>query len=248
MDIFPIWKTSEFPTTETDLIFRIMKWGTEEIYKGRGQRYPDEEVVSININKPTQNALDSMIWEALGNSGDTVAHSNGYAEFSLQVFQPLTDTWTTVYQFAMVNDWSYEDHSGYVYSEPINGHAAPGMVLPYSYLVTGDTAETICYDEVEFDMPYILISPTALTFNETGETLSFTITTNAHWWITDSTGRWNFSYTQGESGVTTVTVTAPENPLYNDIEKDFTFKCRNEYGISSASLHLNRKEQSLIST
>lgn len=238
MEIFPIWKTSYYPTTESDAVFRIMKWGTQEIYRGRGRRYPDGNYLDININKPTQNALDSMIWEALGASGDTVALSNGYAEFSLDFLDTSTDIWTTVYQFAMVNDWSYEEHEGNIYSDPINGHACPGMVLPYSYLVTGDTAETICYEEVEFDMPYIILTPATLTFNDTGGTLTFEINTNAYWKIYSNTGRWNFSTTEGNSGTTTITVTTGRNPQYNDIESDIVFKARNEYGITSATLHI----------
>lgn len=241
MDIFPIWKTSYYPTTETEAVFRIMKWGTQEIYRGRGRRYPEEPYLDINLNRSTQNTLDSMIWEALGASGDTVALSNGYAEFSLDILDTSTDIWTTVYQFAMVNDWSYEEHEGNIYSDPINGHACPGMVLPYSYLVTGDTAETICYEEVEFDMPWILITPSTIIFDDTGGTLTFTVESNSVWWIYNDTSRWNFSVTSGNSGTTTITVTASSNPYYNNLEYDVKFRARNEYGATTAILHITQE-------
>ena len=233
MDIFPIWKTSYYPTTESDAVFRIMKWGTQEIYRGRGRRYPDGNYLDINLNRSTQNTLDSMIWEALGASGDTVALSNGYAEFSLDFYDSSTDIWTTVYQFAMVNDWSYEEHEGNVYSEPINGHACPGMVLPYSYLVTGDTAETICYDEISFTMPYISILPQVVSIAKQGGTATITVTANCHWWIPEESQARYFSQAEGESGVTTVTITVPENESYHNMSLTVTFKARNDRGIAT---------------
>lgn len=231
MDIFPIWKTSYYPTTESDAVFRIMKWGTQEIYRGRGRRYPDGNYLDINLNRSTQNTLDSMIWEALGASGDTVALSNGYAEFSLDFYDSSTDIWTTVYQFAMVNDWSYEEHEGNVYSEPINGHACPGMVLPYSYLVTGET-ETVCYEE--FDLgAHIYISPSSISFGATGGTVTITVTADANWRVTNSTCDYILSQTTGTSGSTTITVTAGENSGTSQINCSITFASTNEYGTTT---------------
>lgn len=241
MEIFPIWRTANFPTEESEAVFRIMKWGTQEIYRGRGRRYPGEEYLTINLNKPTQNTIDSMIYEALGESGDTVAASNAYAEFSLQFYSESNDTWITVYEFAMINDWSYEYHEGNIYSDPINGHACPGMVLPYSYLVTGDTAETICYEEVEFDMPYIIITPATLVFNDTGGTLTFEVNSNCYWKLISGPGIFNLSQTEGTSGITTVTITASQNEGYNDLIADYKFRGRNEYGIATATLHVTQE-------
>ena len=239
MDIFPIWKTSYYPTTESDAVFRIMKWGTQEIYRGRGRRYPDGNYLDINLNRSTQNTLDSMIWEALGASGDTVALSNGYAEFSLDFLDTSTDIWTTVYQFAMVNDWSYEEHEGNVYSEPINGHACAGMVLPYSYLVTGET-ETTCYDEWDIGA-HIFIVPSEIIFSDTGGTATVTVNSNCHWWIQSVQGSYLISQDEGESGATTITIITPPNANIEDIFGRIVFRARNEVNSDSATLEITQR-------
>ena len=239
MDIFPIWKTSYYPTTESDAVFRIMKWGTQEIYKGRGRRYPDGNYLDINLNRSTQNTLDSMIWEALGASGDTVALSNGYAEFSLDFYDSSTDIWTTVYQFAMVNDWSYEEHEGNVYSEPINGHACPGMVLPYSYLVTGDTAETICYEEWDMN-PHITLSPSAITFGYGDSYWEVYVTSNTDWNVKSHSGKFTFDKTSGHSGTTKVTVHATKNESAFDVFGEIVFEVMNQYGRDTATLSIKQ--------
>lgn len=239
MDIFPIWKTSYYPTTESDVVFRIMKWGTQEIYKGCGRRYPEGNYLDINLNRSTQNTLDSMIWEALGASGDTVALSNGYAEFSLDILDTSTDIWTTVYQFAMVNDWSYDEHEGNVYSEPINGHACPGMVLPYSYLVTGET-ETSCYDEWDIGA-HIFIVPSTVLFSDTGGTATVTVNSNCHWWIQSVHGSYLISQDEGESGATAITIITPPNANIEEIFGSIVFRARNEVNSDTATLEITQR-------
>lgn len=239
MEIFPIWRTANFPTEESEAVFRIMKWGTQEIYRGRGRRYPGEEYLTINLNKPTQNTIDSMIYEALGESVDTVAASNAYAEFSLQFYSESNDTWTTVYEFAMINDWSYEDHEGNIYSDPINGHACPGMVLPYSYLVTGET-ETVCYDEWDLGA-HIFITPSEIIFSDTGGTATVIVTANCHWWIQSVTGSYLISRTEGESGATEVTITAPANGGIEEILGHITFRARNNMNSDTAELEITQR-------
>lgn len=143
MDTFPIWRTTWYDSGEESVTFRILKWGTDEIYRARAVRYPDEAVLRINLNKPCQNALDSRITPNPDMS-DYTASSNAYAEFELQVLS--SGLWRTVYAFAFFNDWSYEGYDGReCFSEPINGHAAPNQTVPCSYLVTGGT-QTKCFE------------------------------------------------------------------------------------------------------
>lgn len=142
MEIFPIWKDTYYSSAEESLTFRIMK-GSEEIYRARASRYPDEDTLRINLNKPCKNHLDSRLVPPKTNA-DTVLKSNAYGEFSLQVLNQY-DGWDTVYEVAFYNDWSYFLNSELILNEPINSKAAPGQVIPGSYLVTGDTA-TKCYN------------------------------------------------------------------------------------------------------
>lgn len=166
MDIFPVWRTTYYDTVEDSITFRITNDDGEEIYRARADRRPDEDIMRINLNKPCQNALDSMLSGWNGES-DTVVPQNAYMVFHLQF--PDGDGWETVYSFAFVNDWSYEDHQGNEYSEPINGHAAPGQILTYSYLVTGDS-ETICYDFNYHGIVFIITEGNGALFPQSGGT------------------------------------------------------------------------------
>lgn len=144
MDIFPIWKTTYYTTSEESVTFRILKWGTEEIYRARASRYPDENILRINLNKPCQNTLDSKMIPSTGFT-DSVERSNAYAEYELQSLDG-DKNWVTIYSFAFFNDWSYDPHApAENLSEPINGHAAPDQLVSSSYIVSGDTA-TKCYN------------------------------------------------------------------------------------------------------
>lgn len=212
MDIFPIWKTVFWESEEDSITFRIMKWGTEEIYRARAARFPDTETLSVNLNKPCQNTLDSALFRT-SPTGDTVELSNAYAEYSLQVLNPSNGEWSAEYQWAFVNDWSYAAHEGDVYSEPINGHAAAGQILTYSYLSSGG-GETICYDEQDIG-PHISVVPSTIYFDCDGGTATITVTSTAPWTATVN-GNIQISQVQGGAGTTTITVTCGENLNPND--------------------------------
>lgn len=238
MDIFPVWRTTYYDTVEDSITFRITNDDGEEIYRARADRRPDEDIMRINLNKPCQNALDSMLSGWNGES-DVVVPQNAYMVFHLQF--PDGDGWETVYSFAFVNDWSYEDHQGNEYSEPINGHAAPGMFLPYSYLVTGDS-ETICYRMWE---PYFIITY--------GENATFTY----------SGGTWIISYeSEGYSGIhyshtlpdgtvvtgiptgNSVVIEIPENEDFREVEHVVVFYDGNgnELGRATATITMEGRE------
>lgn len=163
MDIFPVWKTTYYEASADTLTFRITNDDGEEIYRARADRMPDEDIIRINLNKPCQNALDSKL-SGWNGEEDVVVPQNAYMVFHLQF--PDGDGWETVYSFAFTNDWSYEDHNSPAYSEPINGHATPGQILPYSYLVTGDSEE-ICYTE-DFLPIFIITEGNGEGFNTQG--------------------------------------------------------------------------------
>ena len=207
MDIFPIWK-STFYETETDRVkFRILKWGVQEICRATAVRLPDDELLRIGLNKPCQNYLDSSI--DVSATGTT--SSNAYAEFTLQVWNESNLQWFNAYEFAFVNDWSYSEHEETgSFSEPINGHAAPGQLIPYTICSTSTTQETICYDEYDFNA-YLVVNPATITFDQTGGTATITIFANANWTITQYGNLVTLSQTTGTSGTTTISVICPEN-------------------------------------
>lgn len=151
--IYPIWRTTYYALDEDvdTVMYRIVAEDGEVIFTGRARKRPDEEYIFINLNKPCQNHIDSIITPGLG-----VRRSNGYRAFTLQFkFDGNDAGWDTWHEFAFYNDWSYEERSNgddapasANQSEPINGHAAPGMYIPSTYVITG-ASEEICYEEVE---------------------------------------------------------------------------------------------------
>lgn len=147
MDIIPIWKDTYFTTTATtEVEFYILKDNEYEIFHGSAKPAPETQLINVRLNPFCGSYLNSKIPTAvLSATGDTVAPQEGYAEFTLKVFNTLTGQWDTEKEWAFVNDYSYEERNGTgSYSEPINGHAAQGQILPYSYL--DQSATTICYE------------------------------------------------------------------------------------------------------
>ena len=207
MDIFPIWKSTFYESESDSVKFRILKWGVQEICRATAVRLPDDELLRIGLNKPCQNFLDSNI--DVSATGTT--SSNAYAEFSLQIWNESNSQWFNAYEFAFVNDWSYGEHDAEgSFSEPINGHAAPGQLIPYSVMSTGLTGETICYDEYDFTAQ-LSISPTMIVFDQTGGTATLEITSNSNWYITQYGDLVSLSQTSGTSGTTYVVVRCNEN-------------------------------------
>lgn len=146
MDIIPIWKTTYFSTTGTTALeFAVFK-EEFEIFHGNAYPAPVTGLIQVPLNAICGSYLNSKLpVDTLDTSGDTAALQEGYGVFTLKFYDIATNQWVIGYEWAFVNDTSYVEHGGFCYSDPINGHAAPGMLLPYSYLVTGETAN-ICYE------------------------------------------------------------------------------------------------------
>ena len=236
MDIFPIWK-STFYETETDRVkFRILKWGIQEICRATAVRLPDDELLRIGLNKPCQNYLDSSI--DVDATGVTI--SNAYAEFSLQIWNESNSQWFNAYEFAFVNDWSYSEHEETgSFSEPINGHAAPGQLIPYTICSTSTTQETICYDEYDRS-PYISSTPSAITFNYSGGTTAITIYSNSSWRIVSVTDGYHVDITSGFAGTTIVVVTADENEKAKPKNGTITFVAQNQFGTTELNVQITQ--------
>lgn len=220
MDIFPIWKSTFYETEADRVKFRIMKWGVQEICRATAVRLPDDELLRIGLNKPCQNYLDSSI--DVDATGVTI--SNAYAEFTLQVWNESNSQWFNAYEFAFVNDWSYSEHEETgSFSEPVNGHAAPGQLIPYTICSSSDTQETICYDEYDFNA-HLVVNPTTIVFDETGGTATITIFANANWYLTHYGDLVSVSQTSGTSGTTTISVHCPENLTISELTDTFRIR------------------------
>lgn len=236
MDIFPIWKSTFYESDSDSVKFRILKWGVQEICRATAVRLPDDELLRIGLNKPCQNFLDSNI--DVSATGTT--SSNAYAEFSLQIWNESNSQWFNAYDFAFVNDWSYGEHDAEgSFSEPINGHAAPGQLIPYSVCSTSLTEETICYEEYD-NSPYISFNPNEVAFNYSGGTMTLTIFSNGSWYISSITDGFHASQTSGYPGTSTITITADENTLAKIKNGEIQFVTRNEFGTTTASVPITQ--------
>lgn len=160
MDIIPIWKDLFYEETGVTLPleYRILSGEdyAQEIFHGRAVPDPDG-TVRINLNKQCASYLDSTLFPELVASAltsDALIPMNASRQFKLETYAPLTRTWGQSLEWVFYNDTSYSENTSpngdevvTACSEPVNGHAAPGQLLPYTCLVPpGETTRTICYD------------------------------------------------------------------------------------------------------
>ena len=153
MDIIPIWKDKYYETTANTLEYRILISGGTEIFHGRAVRSPSSDRIRIKLNDCCKNYLNSVLpyeyFEVLVVSGDTKVPMEAYREFVLETLDDFYNTWGEAYAWAFTNDSSYEERGTHPYgsmSEPINGLAAPGQILPFTFLNENDTPYTLCYE------------------------------------------------------------------------------------------------------
>ena len=148
MELIPIWKSTYYETSAGTCEYRILLNSEEEIFRGKAVKSPAEDSIRILLNKICSDYVNSFVAhgyiELATASGSTVAHTNGYVEFKLQTMND-SGVWIDRVEWAFVNDTSYDRDFLGGYSEPINGHAAAGQMLPYTVINDTNSAETICY-------------------------------------------------------------------------------------------------------
>ena len=150
MDIVPIWKDLYYETSGSSVQYRVRHQGLYEIFRGRAVKSPAESVIRIKLNDCCSSYLNSLLGaETLQGalSLDTLEKQEAYGEFSLHIYNASEGEWESVYEWAFVNDYSYEERyyqQGSI-NAPINGHTAADQLLPCSYLVTASAA-TVCYN------------------------------------------------------------------------------------------------------
>lgn len=214
----PIWKDIEFKSSASTLDYLIRDDESEIVHTGYANRMPDQTGVTININNRVEELLgpdfDLDIREA---DDDVIANGRAYRAFGIGSGSTELETYGFLY------DWSYEDYkwtgqTGYMMSEPINGHLDPRM---RSVFTLYNSAETSFNWDLDYDIK-LDINPNILTFHFTGGSITVTVTTNTCWEITSMPDWLTASTLTGECGtydhvtVTRIVFTAPDNTGGND--------------------------------
>ena len=241
MNIVPIWKSTYFEVPAPRVEFRVLCDGGE-IFHGRAVKSPTEDKIRIWLNPICADFLNSQIApEFLSATGDTCSPMEAYQEFSVEAYNELTGLWDTAMEVAFYNDTSYEERSTMNLSEPINGHAAQGQVIPYSICVSSTTI--VCYDDND-NAPYINLYPAQLVISETGGTYSVVVSSNGGWRVVSSTGNFQISTTTGHNGTTEIYITAQPNETIFSKTGSFRFVMMNEFGTDSAVLQISQEAAS----
>ena len=147
---YPIWRTTTYTADTDTLEYRIVYGADTVISSGIAARMPDEDNLIINLNGACKDYLNSLIYNELTGiteSDEVVIPNDASGNFHLDVMSG--GSWSTVYSWGFVNDWSFNSSvsaitSGAI-SEPINGHASSDMLIPYSYFLESGTT-SVCYN------------------------------------------------------------------------------------------------------
>lgn len=142
MKISPIWKDVYYTTGKSTLNYRIETSDGEIVYSGRAYKYPDAQLLSININKICQNYLSQSISDIIEGKVITMDSTDAVVNFNLI----NTDTDTVIQTYQFIYDWSYDRTVPYGASEgevveeiemskPITHKYSPNMYKFHSYLI-----------------------------------------------------------------------------------------------------------------
>lgn len=143
MKIYPIWRDTYYTieTNDTYLSYRIELDG-DVIFQGKAYKMPNEDTISININKVCQNYIDSNIEDFMerykNNQPTFVDDEGGYAyecvNNALRIFTLFRENETEPLEtYAFYNNWDYttlQSESMRVdLNDVINGHYIPNQYL-----------------------------------------------------------------------------------------------------------------------
>ena len=134
----PIWKDTYYTTTASTFQYTITcNDGT--IFSGKAYRMPNQDSISININKICRDYLSQDIDSILGGSSSQT-NANACKDFTLK-----NGSGTSVRTYRFLFDYDY-DHSwtgqSATLSESINGHYASGQLRLSTSVNTGGTVTT----------------------------------------------------------------------------------------------------------
>lgn len=155
MEHLPIWKDKYWATTADTVEFRIIAGDDSVVFNGYAYKMAGEEYLRINLNEICKNFLNSDILEFIESGATIVAPTAGEVDFTLEVYNESNNSWIPQYSWGFVNDWSYKDIPeettalrGTTRSEPINGHAAPGMWILFGLSSSANTS--ICCGSLRY--------------------------------------------------------------------------------------------------
>lgn len=187
-----------------------------------------------------------VVGEYLDDGNLKLAPTSALAYFTLEIYDPENDEWDNQSIWAsdiaeengavnyvlfhgvpFINDWTYEDKDYYAAepgklteaskSEPINGHATPGMWLLLSATsYSGGTEYT--YEVTKNVYGDIRFKPNELTFGYEGGEARVIVHSNIPW--TAASSELEFFPTSGEKGATNLYLVCPV--ATGTTEKDYT--------------------------
>lgn len=139
MIISPIWRDTYFEYDGATLTYTIEMEDGTVIFSGKAYRYPDANMLRINMNKICQDYLSVDIDF---DQTARLSHPDFCHDFILK-----DEGGRTLETYRFYYDWSYEPWNGQTtmeVSHPVNGHYAVGMRLMGTVFdLTAKTAYTI---------------------------------------------------------------------------------------------------------
>lgn len=135
----PIYRNTYYTSTASSLNYRIILDGSE-IYAGKAVKYPDADLMQINVDKVCRNYLSSDIDDLLNEMPVNITrqyHENAQRQFDFEVNNSVQES------YMFYNDWSYTNDKprtgSVVVSSPINGHYVPGMLRLRTIRITSNS-------------------------------------------------------------------------------------------------------------
>lgn len=133
-EVIPVWKDKYFFYDNESLEFSIYN-NDREIFKGLAKMQPGSDGCYINISKIVRDYLSSNIGNEFTDVDELESniHTGAYQLFDVRV------NGKTIVTYQYINDWSYDNTVKYSTQMPtslncpINGHADPRMIIPYTY-------------------------------------------------------------------------------------------------------------------
>lgn len=123
----PIWKDTYYTTNADSLTYRLVDDKGVVIFTGRAYKYPNADVLKVNINKICRNYLSNDIQDFLEDSSvGFFNNAEACKEFSLLDTEGNTlEEYVFLYDYDYDHNWQGEATS---LSMPINGKYIDGML------------------------------------------------------------------------------------------------------------------------
>lgn len=129
--VIPVYKDTVYTTTGDTLNYSVVLNG-ETIFQGRAYAAPNEDTISVNINRICENYLDNYdIGDLLTESASIQGAPNACRDFSL-----VNDSGQTLVTYSFLYNYDYDGYfnpNGMVLSDPITHKTAPNFIPVHTY-------------------------------------------------------------------------------------------------------------------